>query len=191
MLSTIEANRIQEDWVSIFSSVTTCLESVLSCILIYSCKNKSHNVPDRFRVVWLSFDAVVATASCNESALARRLLGNTTEIVGSSPLPFTTGNLQQSSISNSFWNWSARVSINYISRPSHFLWWGQSRAFGQPQASCTPPCTFAFSSNMDKNPNPGVHPCRLHGPADPSSATDFQLWLGPKPQIRLWSQHSL
>lgn len=192
MLNTIEANCIQKDWTSIFSSVNTYLENVLCFIWTYSCKNKSYNFPDRFLL--LSFDAIVATTSHNDNALARRMLENTTEIVGSSSLPFTIGNLQQSSISYSFWNWSACVSINSIQCPPHFLWWDQSRAFGEPQASCTFSCTFVLSSNMDKNPSPGVYPRRLCGPPDhrfPILATDFQLWLGPEPQIQLWSQRTL
>lgn len=194
MLSAIEANCIQEDWISISSSVNTYLENVLCLIWTYSCKNKSHNFPDRFLLFSLSFDVVVATASHNDNVWVRRLLENATEIMGSSSLPFTIGNLQQSSISYSFWNWYACVSINCIQCPSHFLWWDQSRAFGQPQASYTLSCTFVLSSNMVKIPSPGVHPRRLRGPPDhrfPISATNFQLWLGPEPQIWLWSPRTL
>lgn len=81
MLSTIEVK--QEDWVSICSSVNAYLENIFSSILTCSSKNERHNLRDTFLVCWLSFDAVVATESCNKNALGKRLLGKTTKTMGS------------------------------------------------------------------------------------------------------------
>lgn len=133
---------IQQDCVSVFSSVNTYLGSVLSLILTYSCKKKSHDLPLRFLV---PFDAGVAKASWNENALVRPLLGNSSEIRGSFTLPSTTGDLQQSSISNHFWNWPAYVSTNFIQYPWHFLWWGQRRAFGQPPGKLHAPLRYLLT----------------------------------------------
>lgn len=42
--------------------------------------------------------------------------------------------------------------------------------------SCTLSCTFELSSSTDKNSSPGVYPCRLQGPADPSSPSLPQIF---------------